>query len=103
MQREKDEYEANLKKQREELEAQKREVELLKSQPHFMNINSDPGMSGSFKKALKNGSKITIGKASDGNTPDIAVSGVGIDGCHTQIAFDEGERKAIIYPNETDP
>ena len=46
MQKEKEEYEANLAKQKAETEAKNREIEALKTMPHLMNINSDPMMTG---------------------------------------------------------
>ena len=64
--------------------------------PHLMNINSDPMMTGSFKKAVKSNTKLSIGKT---NT-DVQISGVGIAGVHCEIEFNEAERKSMIIPNE---
>ena len=85
------------------MEAKKREEESLKNTPHLMNINSDPMLTGSFKKALKSGSEIIIGKANKESSPDIVISGVGIANAHCKLGYNEEERKAVIIPNEEDP
>ena len=57
--------------------------------PHLMNINSDPMMTGKQKYAVKKDTKISIGKASADNNPDIAISGVGIANVQCQIEFND--------------
>ena len=64
MQREAQEYEQKLAAQQAAMEAKRKEEEMLKDQPHLKNINSDPSMSGTVKKALK--ANMTFGKANSG-------------------------------------
>ena len=61
MQKDKDEFEAKLAEQQAELAKKQAENEMLKNTPHLKNINSDPAMTGMFKKAMAEGENV-IGK-----------------------------------------
>lgn len=75
---------------------------MLKNTPHLKNINSDPSMSGMFKKAFNEGETV-IGKTTKDFSPDINITGVGIAGRHCVIAYDPQTRQAMVNPNDEDP
>ena len=51
---------------------------MLKEMPHLKNINSDPMLSGTFKKGLKHGGEIVVGQQTKDFTPDVKIKAVGI-------------------------
>lgn len=100
MQREREEYEQKLAAQRAALEAEKKAAETFKNEPHLKNINSDPQMSGTIKKALK--PNTSVGKVTKDCEPDIKISGVGIGSPHCILQYNSEERVATVMPNEED-
>ena len=102
MEREREEFESKLAEQQAKMEAKQKEIELLKTTPHILNINADPTMTGMIKKAFNQGENV-IGKSTKDFQPDIAISGVGISNRHCVVTFDQNTRQTVVLPNTEDP
>lgn len=85
-----------------EIEEDKANEDNLDGKVCLMNINEDPLLTGKVKHPIKDGNNL-IGKAGKIPPPDIAMSGVGVAPSHSQIKWDETNKKMMLYPNESDP
>lgn len=74
----------------------------MKTTPYLKNINSDPQMTGMFKKVLKEGENV-IGKETKELKPDVRISGVGIANRHCTLMFDASNKVVMAHPNQEDP
>lgn len=92
----------NKKGIQEEIKEDKKHEDEAEGHVHLMNINEDPIMTGKIKHIIEDGDNL-VGKPGKIPPPKIPISGIGIVPGHSQIKYDEANRKLMLYPNEKDP